>query len=394
MPLSLVPAPPDQSVAGRAAAAFHLVREWLFSDAMDRLLGAFGEALPRPGMPWTPGEAADDWLHLNEDLPGWLDAVIADTGERRLTADQLDVLRRVLMVERLAADDFNFRTREGVAYTERSQAVKADFSDELRELVRKAADDLGLVTPRPARSRAYDRTLVLGGGYLSPLLRARYAESLQAGGLDLGALYFLGSPRFLIADPPERPKVESYAPDASDEFDLMAAAGCAGFGLSRAAVEFLCGCASVDVVCPRWKAGDWPEAGETPTAYTHERLQALTDATGRPAAITLSASTGRPPYRPDTSDTFELWARLAQPRHGERILVVTTQVFVPFQTFDGVRLLQLRHGVDIEVVGYGAEWDEQPRTAEYLLQEILSAIRSARRLLVDSAAVLTDAPTH
>src|SRR3954462_4635980 len=134
MPFSLVPAPPGRSVAGWAAASFDLVREWSSSDAMNRLLEAFGEVPPEPGMPWTPG-ADDDWLHLNEDLPGWLDAVVAGTGERRVTDDQLDVLRRILVIERLAADDFNFRSRDGVTYTERSQAVEADFSDELRQLV-------------------------------------------------------------------------------------------------------------------------------------------------------------------------------------------------------------------------------------------------------------------
>jgi hypothetical protein len=366
----------------------------MFSDAMARLLGAFDEELPAPGMAWTPGHSADDWLHLNEDLPSWLDHLIGGTAERRLADDQLDVLRRALVIERLAADDFNFRSRDGVEYKERSQAVKADFSEQLRRLVHTQADELGLVTPVEARYQTYDRTLVLGGGYLSPLLRARYARLLQSQGIDLGAPYFLGSPRFLIADPPEQPRVESYAPAATDEFDLMAAAGCAEFALSQAAVEFVCGCASIDVTCPNWKARDSPQAGETPSAYTHERRQVLTDAAGGPAAMVLSASTGRPPYRPDTSDTFALWGRIAQPRHGERILIVTTQVFVPFQTFDGVRQLQLRHGVEIDAIGYGAEWGESPETAEYLLQEVLSAIRSARRLLVDAAAILTSAPSR
>jgi hypothetical protein len=68
--------------------------------------------------------------------------------------------------------------------------------------------------------------------------------------------------------------------------------------------------------------------------------------------------------------------------------VVTTQVFVPFQTFDGIRRLYLPYGVDVDTVGFGAEWGDRPQTAEYLLQETLSAIRSARRLLIDAAEVL------
>ena len=41
-------------------------------------------------------------------------------------------------------------------------------------------------------------------------------------------------------------------------------------------------------------------------------------------------------------------------------------------------------------LGFGADWGDRPLTAEYLLQEVLSAIRSARRLLVDAAEILLD----
>jgi hypothetical protein len=114
----------------------------------------------------------------------------------------------------------------------------------------------------------------------------------------------------------------------------------------------------------------------------------LVDGAERSVGLVLSASTGRPPYRPDTSDTFSLWARCADPMPGERILVVTTQIFVPFQTFDGLRRLYLCHGADVDTVGYGAKWGDRTQTAEYLLQETLSAIRSGRRLLIDAAEEL------
>jgi len=70
------------------------------------------------------------------------------------------------------------------------------------------------------------------------------------------------------------------------------------------------------------------------------------------------------------------------------VLVVTAQVFVPFQTFDGLRRRYLPFGVDIDAVGFRADRGDRPETAEYLLQETLSAIRSARRLVVAAAEVL------
>jgi hypothetical protein len=377
------------SAAERATHAFPLVERWLLSESMDRLLRECGHALPGSGGRWDSPTDAHSWLHLSEELPGWLQRVLVDGSQiAGLTPEHGEILRRTLAVERMAAVEFNFRTRDGKQYRERSQAVRGDFTAESRARIERLADSLGLVNPRPTRYRRYDKTLVMGGGYRSPLLRARYARQLADGGIDLGELTFLGSSRALIEEPPERPAAESYAPGARDEFDLMIGAAGDAFGTRPAGVQFLCGCPSARDVCPVWPCRDAPEAGATPPAYTHERQADLLDEAGRPVGAVLSASTGRPPYRPDTSDTFALWARRRQPRPDQRVLVVTTQVFVPFQMFDGIRQLHIPYGVQVDTVGFGAEWGDRPQTAEYLLQETLSGIRSARRLLVAAAETL------
>jgi hypothetical protein len=319
--------------------------------------------------------------------------MVADpaAGVDGLSPAQVDILRRTLAIERMAAADFNFREGAGQQYRERLQASAADFTAQFRSHVRGLTAQLGLVNAQEPRASRYDKTLVLGGGYRSPLLRAGYAALLRSKGFHLGEVSFLGSPRFLIKEPPERLVTDLYAPGASDEFDLMVAAGQAEFGLTPARTTFLCGCASADAQCPNWPARDAERAGETPAAYTHERRAELADDTGAAVASVLSASTGRPPFRPDTSDTFSLWARCVHPQVGQRVLVVTSQVFVPFQSFDGLRQLYLPHGVDLDVVGYGDDWEDRPRPAEYLLQETLSAIRSGRRLLVGAAGTLMGA---
>jgi hypothetical protein len=385
-----------ERAADRAAYVFPLVTDWLFSEPMAAVLEAFGERLPGPGFAGD-GNGADvnGWLHPNEKLPDWVYRVVADPAADvdGLSPAQVDILRRTLAVERMAAADFNFREGAGQQYRERMQASAADFTPEFRIRVRELTTRLGLVSTQEPRTSRYDKTLVLGGGYRSPLLRARYAAQLRSKGFDLGEVSFLGSPRFLIEKPPERPVISAYAPGASDEFDLMVAAAQAEFGLTQARITFLCGCTSADLPCPNWPARDAERAAETPAAYTHERRAELVDDTGRTVAWVLSASTGRPPFRPDTSDTFSLWARCANPQVGQRVLSVTSQVFVPFQSFDGVRQLYLPHGVDLDAVGYGDDWEDSPRPAEYLLQETLSAIRSGRRLLVDAAGTLIGAAT-
>lgn len=370
----------------RALHAFDLVEAWFFSDPMRELLEAIREQPPTSSSPERGAPGINGWHHQSEELPEWLDLVIADraTTLNGLTDVQVDVLRRIVAIEQTASTDFNFRAQEGEQYRERAEADVADFDAGLREQIAVLADRLGLVSPRPPQSRKYDVTLIMGGGYRSPLLRARYAGLLQRSGVDLGKLFFLGSPRF-VEKPAERLVVEEYAPGAADEFDLMIAAAEAEFGTVPGAVTFLCGCPSAEAVCPAWPFGD---PGRMPPQFMHERNVRLLDGAGRVTGTVLSAATSRPPLRPDTSDTFALWARQSDPRPGQRVLAVTTQVFVPFQAFDGLRMAYLPYGVDIDVVGFGADWGDRPETAEYLLQETLSAIRSGRRLMTAAAEVL------
>jgi hypothetical protein len=376
-----------ESPEQRAHRAFDFAASWLFSEPMRQLLALFGETMPQPGTMPIDTDSTSEWLHLNEELPEWLDGVVGPAGQRTgaLTADHIDVLRRTLDIERRTADDFDFRGRGSGQYRERAQAASADFSVEFRASVLQYTGALGLVDAEPPAHQRYDMTLILGGGYKSPHLRAKLAAQLASAGVDLGDLYFLGSPRFLIADPPEAPEVAYYAPDANDEFDLMCGGVHREFGLTSRDVTFLCGCTSDREMCPGWlQAHADDDVSDTPPQYTHERQTELVDSDGNRRGLVISASTHRPPYRPDTSDTFALWSRVAGPHPGQRALIVTTQVFVPFQTFDGVRRLYLDHGVQVDAVGFGADWGDRPLTAEYVLQETLSAIRSARRLLVDA----------
>ena len=391
--MALVPLPAGGDAVERSAYAFDLVEAWLFRPPVASLLGAFGHQLPPRWSGKVDLENSDRWLPLNEYLPSWIGPVLDNpiAGADGLTPEQVDTLRRMLVVEEMAADDFNFRKRDNTAYVERAHAVTADFDDAFRDEVLECTRELGLVDPRPPRHARYDTTLVLGGGYRSPLLRARYAARLQERGIGLGRLSFLGSPRFMMDDA-ERDAAATYAPGATDEFDLLVGAARGEFGFAAATTVFMCGCHAADQTCPSWPYADMDGADATPPEYTHERRVDLADASGSPRGWALSACTSRPPYRPDTSDAFGLWARCFQPHAGQRVLVVTTQVFVPFQSFDSVRRLYLPYGIDIDVVGFGADQNDRPQTAEYLLQETLSAIRSARRLLVGAAEALMRRP--
>jgi hypothetical protein len=272
---TISPPAPGGATTDRAAHAYTLVADWLFSEPMAHLLDAFGARLPAAG-------ASGDR--------------IAGQTTGGLSPEQTDILRRALAVERIAAADFNFRGDVGQQYRERAEATVADFDPEFRRRILALTDRLGLVSPRPPRFRRYDQTLILGGGYRSPLLRTRYAAQLRAGGVDLGELSFLGSPRFLIEEPSEHAVTESYAPGAVDEFDLMIGGARTEFGWTAAGTAYLCGCPTAQAHCPQWSHRDADQADQTPPAYTHERRAPLVDSAGRSAGSVLSASTGRPPY--------------------------------------------------------------------------------------------------
>jgi hypothetical protein len=363
---------------------------WLFSDDMAALLGEFGHHLPaNPAGDAHPFDQLGDWadwLH-HETLPGWLESLIAERADAG-TDPVIAGLARVLTLEKIAAGEFNFRG-DGVVYRERWAVTDDDdLPESMRSRVIALTDRLGLVTAQRPAHDAYDKTLILGGGRRSPLLRARLGAQLSAAGVELGQVALLGSPRFIGDE--ERRETDGYAPGVADEFELLVAAAEQEYGLRAGPPRFLCGSTPLDQVCPRW-AARFPDADpETPAAFTHERAIDLVNGERYVRATALSASTGRPPLRPDTSDTLALWSRWAQPRAGQRALIITTQLFVPFQWFDALRRLYLPLGVEVDAAGFDAEWGDRPLTAVVLLQEVLSGIRSARRLVVDAAQILLD----
>lgn len=378
--------PEFDAAADRAHDAIALADAWLFAPAMADLLALFDEDLPAVGA--AAPRSADGVPLFNESLPPWAERVLDDPRAELAGVPQkyLDILRRTLALERIAVRRFNFRAQGDGGYVERSQAAVAGFEPATAARIIELCEDRGLVETRPPRSARYGETLILGGGYRRPLMRAVYARELADEGVGLGRLTFLGSGRELIPEPAERPETEDYAPGAHDEFDLLIGAACTAFAVHRGPTRFLCGCASADDVCPVWRARIGSYGGAVPAGFTHERQMDLLDADGAPAGSVLSASTGRPPHRPNTADTLDLWARTDPV--GGRILVVTSQYFVPFQTFDCLRLLYLPLGVDSDVIGFDDQLPDEAKLPGYLLMETLSAIRSARRLLVDSVGVL------
>jgi hypothetical protein len=84
-------------IADRAAYSFRLVEEWLFRPPTADLLAMFGRQLPARGFSAPRQDDMAGWLHLNEDLPGWLDPIFDDPGGnlKGLTPEQVDKLATI-----------------------------------------------------------------------------------------------------------------------------------------------------------------------------------------------------------------------------------------------------------------------------------------------------------
>ncbi len=242
---------------------------------------------------------------------------------------------------------------------ERHQAVAETFPPATDALIHAAAAALGLADRMRPASGEYDHVLVLGGGVRTMLARSDLAAALVHGGVRTGTVAGLGSLRPLTGQ--EEIARQAGLAACPTEGDAVHEALRRAFALGPPTVT---------------DAGALgPDPGQAWWLRSHP------DAT--PPVHVLAAPSTRPGQRANTADTYTGWADLvvADPA-GARLLLVTTDMFVPFQHCDAVRLLGLRHGCAVDTVGFPTAanpWLPPARTYE-ILQEIRSAIRSMRGL--------------
>lgn len=260
-------------------------------------------------------------------------------------------------------DDFsdthwNFRKQGRV---ERDQVRAPEFAAETAALILAAATALHLVDPdRPPRA-GYDHVLVLGGLGRACLQRTEYAARLiRAGATSAPELAALGSFRPLTAAEKALPGLETsrYEADAMDVGVRL------GFGFEAPVRRE----ASDDDATPRsWEVRTYR-------------------ADGGPEVHVLAAPSSDPDRRrANTPDTYEFWARRVSLRATDRILVVTSPIYVPFQHCDAIRMLTLPFGCAIDTIGFDAarstvEPAPGATNPDRYLQEIRSGIFSMRQL--------------
>lgn len=300
-----------------------------------------------PAFEPVPLPAGDD---LAAGIARWVDspavaALLADFGQRPLPAGPL--AERLSALEAVSAQIWDYR--KGL---ERHEAVGETFPDERVALIRAAASALGLADRRTPAADRYDHVLVLGGGVATMMARAELAATVLRDGVEATTVAGLGSVRELEV------QVEGL-PVCATEGDAVELGLRCAFGLDGAVATR----SGVSELGMPWWVHSYPAAD--------------------PVVHVLAAPSTQPGKRADTADTLTGWAEIVQrvPKDS-RLLVVTTDIFVPFQHCDAVRLLGLPYGCTVDTIGFdtGANpW--VPVTQPFaVLQEVRSAVRSMQAL--------------
>jgi hypothetical protein len=301
-------------------------------------------AFPAVALPSTRAQIVE-WV-TSEAMAALLAAfghVPAGAGDPAALLDDLD---------RFTADRWNYRKDR-----ERNEAETETFPPATDALIRAATAALGLAGRLAPAARDYDHLLVLGGNVRTMLARSELAAALVRGGVRTGTVAGLGSLRPLAGQ--EEIAREAGLRPCRTEGDAMHEALRRVFPVESA---------------PITRAGT--RAGAAWWLRSHP------DAT--PPLHVLAAPFTQAGERADTADTYTGWAELVCPDpDGARLLVVTTDLFVPYQHCEAVRLLGLPYGCSVDTVGFPTAanpWVRPARTSD-ILQEVRAAIRSMGRLL-------------
>ncbi len=259
--------------------------------------------------------------------------------------------------------DWDFRKNRERHFIE---AVPAEVNGRLipDSLVINAARELGLVDSVPVTKSEFSYLLVLSGQAAACVSRARYAAELIRGGVRPDSVVLLGAHRQLVGAESEQ-AAEAGLGHFADEAGVILAAARQAFRL-----------------------GPPLSSEETRPAPDPEQRATLYAASARyrwPAAEVVIAPSDMPEARrAKTGDQLQYWADAVGLNSEHDVLIVTTQINVPYQHL--VAGLVLGLGCDAAVYCCGTDAGSSLPSVRDLagrdyLQELRATLRAAFRLL-------------
>ncbi len=316
---------------------------------------------PALGVPPTPEVIRSDvaaWL-INDAL---IELVRRFDGPKPV-AGTLDLVE----LQAWSAQHWDFR-----AGRERNLVDPDTVSGPLEEVVLEASGELGLRWPEKPRFEQYDFLLMLGGLVRACVWRPEYAAHLMAHGVTADSIYAVSGFREL--NDAELDLLPAFGLEGvREEHEAMARALRTSFG-----VELL---------------DDTVPLDESVQPNLRKRVAVGTGAAGRQVALVVAPSRDAA-RRANTPDSYHYWAsEVAKVSPGQRVLMVTSPIYVPFQHADAVRMLGLPYGCVIDTVGIDPDAVDERGEPQIFrgvnhLQELNSTLRSYKALLdaLDSTA--------
>lgn len=236
------------------------------------------------------------------------------------------------------------------AGNERFAARYQTYDQPTTDLVRATTTALGLTGATNTTHTDYDHLLILGGNRITGRTRALHAATQPP---PRTSIVGLGSLRPLPPDPDH--------PGDHTEGDVMHDALTEAF------------------------PPDGPTTEHTGTTTTGHPWWIRTHTSNGRTVHTLAAPPTRPGQRANTADTLIGWTDLIhRPTPGEQLLLVTTDLYRPFQHTDAITTLGLPLHCGIDTIAFDTttdpHWPNGPARPGELLQETRSAILSLHRL--------------
>lgn len=241
-------------------------------------------------------------------------------------------------------------------------SATTELGPEADERILRDASELGLVRFQPPPLSHYDCIAALGGARLSCKLRTELAADVLASMPSARYVALLGASRPIPES--ERDATNSYAPGAENEFDLMCAAGAQVFGAT-------------------WSRETRSEQGADANLrwMVKESFVEYGDRAIRVAAVSApSLDPGR--RRANSADTINFLLTHPGLEAPRSLLLITSQIYVPYVQLEALRTVALTRGVVVHTVG--VEANRLPplqglAAPNHYLQEVRSAIQAANR---------------
>jgi hypothetical protein len=304
---------------------------------------------------------------VSSEIENWIGSEPIRAVVRAFGGDD-DVFSGNLSDQLASLDAFTDRwdTRQG---KERDLAGELHLTEDQEDLVIAAATALGFRESAPPRHRDYQHVMLLGGLFRACMTRPAYAARLiQDGVVETESVTALGGYR-AFSEPERELAANAGFPNIDDEFAALDIGTRTAFRLGKAI--------SVDGERFENPGGSWG-------------VNEYREVSGILIRVAAAPSSQPEERRANTADSYAWFARtLAKLKKGDRVLAVTTSIYVPAQQAAAIRMLNVPFGVEVETVGI-EPGDVIPSLAQkFTPTKYLLEIRSALRSLRDLHRVLT-----